>query len=245
MHRIRCSEIWGGIKNEDLDVCSAGLCASLYSGARGGDQGGDAYYFSVCGSDMLTRLALADVCGHGAAVSEISTWVYDSLAKYMNELDQPAMMGGLNDLVAGRGFKALTTAVMVSYYTRTGKLYYTCAGHPPMLSRGLDGRWREVSLPDSHDPRNMPLGVMPGIGYDMRELSYHPGDQLLLYSDGIIEAPSPDGELFGSQRLVAALDELDAAAPMELKESLLGRIRDWTGGSLAHDDVTVVAIQLE
>ena len=68
MHRLQCAEIWGGIRNQDTDVCSAGITASLFSGACDGGKGGDIYYLSVCNSDMLTRIAIADVIGHGRAV---------------------------------------------------------------------------------------------------------------------------------------------------------------------------------
>jgi serine phosphatase RsbU (regulator of sigma subunit) len=45
--------------------------------------GGDIYYFGVCKGDTITRLAIADVTGHGEAVSEISQYVYDSLKAHM------------------------------------------------------------------------------------------------------------------------------------------------------------------
>ena len=85
MHRIQCTEIWGGIKNQDADVCSRGLTASLYSSACEGGKGGDIYYLSVCGEDKLTRIAIADVVGHGEQVSAVSQWLYDTLQDRMND----------------------------------------------------------------------------------------------------------------------------------------------------------------
>ena len=71
MHHLSCGEIWGGIRNCDDDVASAGLTASLYSFASDGGKGGDIYYLSLCESNMLTRMILADVIGHGEDVNTI------------------------------------------------------------------------------------------------------------------------------------------------------------------------------
>ena len=83
MYRIQCAEIWGGIRNLEQDVCTSSLVASLYSASCEGGKGGDIYYFGVCKGDTITRLAIADVTGHGAAVSEISQYVYDALKAHM------------------------------------------------------------------------------------------------------------------------------------------------------------------
>ena len=64
-HRIHCAEVWGGIDHIDRDIVTGGLTASVYSKSSDGSRGGDIYYFSVCGGDQLTRIALADVQGHG------------------------------------------------------------------------------------------------------------------------------------------------------------------------------------
>ena len=78
--RIKCSGIWGGIRNRDIEITAGKVTGSIYSAACcGGAKGGDIYYFGVCRGDMITRLAIADVVGHGEAVTEVSQYVYDSL----------------------------------------------------------------------------------------------------------------------------------------------------------------------
>ena len=76
---VRCSEIWGGNGNTDLDVCTNGINASVYSLACGGERGGDVYYLSVCTHDMMTRMVVADVRGHGAQVSQLSAWLHEEI----------------------------------------------------------------------------------------------------------------------------------------------------------------------
>jgi hypothetical protein len=81
--RIECKVIWGGIQNIDTEVTAGKFIGSIYSAASDGDQGGDIYYFGVCRVDIITRLAIADVTGHGDAVSEVSQYVYDSLKTHI------------------------------------------------------------------------------------------------------------------------------------------------------------------
>jgi len=81
--RLECKEIWGGIHDRDVEVSAGKVIASIYSAACCGGRGGDIYYFGVCKDDTITRLAIADVTGHGEAVSEVTQYVYDSLKAHM------------------------------------------------------------------------------------------------------------------------------------------------------------------
>ena len=81
--RIECKVIWGGIQNLDAEVTAGKLIGSIYSAASEGGQGGDIYYFGVCRVDKFSRLAIADVTGHGDAVSEVSQCVYDTLKTHI------------------------------------------------------------------------------------------------------------------------------------------------------------------
>ena len=81
--RIECQEVLGGIRNKDIDVSAGKVIASIYSEACCGGRGGDIYFFGVCKGDIITRLAIADVTGHGRAVSKISRHVYDCLKSHM------------------------------------------------------------------------------------------------------------------------------------------------------------------
>ncbi len=245
MRRLICSEIWGGTKNQDVDVCSPGLNVSLYSSSCDGGKGGDVYYFSLCSADSVTRIALADVTGHGQQVSQISQWVYEQMASRLDESDLPGMMARLNQRFARKGFKALTTAVVLSYYRDVKHLYYCYAGHPPMFLRSRDGDWRELVHPPDDTAGNLPFGVTNGTPYVMSDAPLAESEVLLIFSDGVLEAPSPAGDLFGKERLRATIAELVNADPVELKRGVIERLRNWTGGSLDHDDVTLMAIQLD
>ncbi len=246
MYRIRCSEVWGGIKNEDVDACSAVLTTSLFSSACDGGKGGDIYYFSVCQGDMLTRVAVADVVGHGAGVSRVSQWLYNSLQEQMNGGDSGEILAGLNRLASQRGQEALTTAAIISFYKPESNVYFAYAGHHPMLLRRRgEPHWQVVPLDASaRGAANLPLGILSDVRYDQQSVEVQAGDRVFLYTDGVIETPSPDGKLFGEERLRVVLDESGDRSLYELKTAVLTNLRVFAGGELTHDDVTLLAIEV-
>ena len=82
--RLECKEIWGGIRSRDIELSAGKVIGSIYSApCDGGGKGGDIYYFGVCKGDTISRLAIADVTGHGEAVADISQYVYDALKAHM------------------------------------------------------------------------------------------------------------------------------------------------------------------
>jgi sigma-B regulation protein RsbU (phosphoserine phosphatase) len=243
-HRIRCSEVWGGIRAIDLEVSTNGLAASVYSQASEGGSGGDLYYFSVCNSDLLTRIAVADVVGHGPAVSVVSGWMYEALVEQMNSLDGHAILDALNHRACERGLEAMTTAVIVGLYRSDSSLYVSYAGHPPLLLRRRKGQWHSVSLRSPTGPCDMPLGVMSETVYQQRQLPVAAGDRIFIYTDGLIEAPNDAGELFGQERLLAVLERTEEQPACQQQRSVLAAVREHTGGPLSHDDITLMAIQV-
>jgi hypothetical protein len=82
--RLECKELWGGIRNQNIEVSAGKVIGSIFSSPCGEDgKGGDIFYFGVCKGDAISRLAIADVTGHGGAVSEISQYVYNALKAHM------------------------------------------------------------------------------------------------------------------------------------------------------------------
>jgi hypothetical protein len=81
--KLECKGIWGGIQNLDTEVTAGKVIGYIFSAACEGGKGGDIYYFGVCRGDIITRLAIADVTGHGETVSDVSQYVYDSLKAHI------------------------------------------------------------------------------------------------------------------------------------------------------------------
>jgi len=243
MHEIGCSEIWGGNKNVDTDVCTSAITASVYSSSADGGKGGDIYYFSVCGADKQTRLAIADVVGHGESVSDVSSWLYDAMAGRMNEAEGSAVLADVNQIACSKGLDALTTAAVVAFYREWDQLYVSYAGHPPVYT-WASGDWTALKLGHESKGANLPLGIDEDTPYDQHEAPLDRSGCVLLYSDGVLEAQNEDGELFGETRLANVLAKADNAEPYDVKQHIVDALHQHTGGPLNHDDVTLLAIRV-
>lgn len=244
-YRVACSEIWGGICNVDVDAHTSALAASIYSRSCRGGKGGDIYYLSVCDTDRLTRVAVADVVGHGPQVSLMSEWVYEAMAARMNNPAGDDLLEDLNHRIIERGLDAMTTAAILSFYRDDSSLYVSYAGHPPLLMRRRsESRWRMAgSEPLTSEP-NLPLGVDDGMEFVQDRFPVGPGDRLFAYTDGLIEAPNGQGEMFGRQRLMETLEQVGDGDLADLKRHVLEAVRRHTDGNLTHDDVTLLAMEI-
>jgi len=221
------------------------MTASVYSTACGGLRGGDIYYLSVCGADMLTRVAMADLRGHGESVSQLSQFVYDALLDSMSTLDSTCVLSTLNQQVRSRGFDAITTAAVVSYYRGNSNLYFSNAGHPPVFLKRHDERtWSPLTVRDGDGPSNLPLGVLSQTRYEQEQVELAPGDRVFLYTDGVTECPNAQGEFFGEERLCEALNAADGCELLDVKRTVLDGLRQFGGGNLTHDDITFLVAEV-
>lgn len=243
MYHLSCGEIWGGIRNCDEDVASEGLTASLYSVASDGGKGGDIYYLSLCENNMLTRMILADVVGHGEEASKISTYIYEAIKLHMNDTAGDEFLSELNRTALKIGLDALTTVVMAAFYKVNGTLHFANAGHPaPLIKQKDEPNWLELKL--SKGVNDPVLGYSQA-NYTQRAIRVNSGDCLFLYSDGLIEASNKEKELFGVKRLKELLKQHPDVPPSELKHIIIDKIRRYSGGSLNHDDVTAMIARID
>lgn len=204
------------------------------------DVGGDAFDYAANG-DVL-HFALFDTVGHGITASALTTL---ALNTYRN-----ARRSGLSLADTYRSIDkwtraqypgAFVTALLVELDTKTGSYQRISAGHPAELL--LRGGTTVVPLPA---PTALPLGLghmlrrPPGV----TERTLEPGDTLVFYTDGITEARSADGELFGLERLTEFV--IDARTrqlpPAETMRQLIHTIVSYENGDL-RDDATAALLQ--
>lgn len=244
-HKVRCAEIWGGNRGDELDVETSGVRACMYSNPSDGGKGGDIYFFSVCGSDLLTRVAIADVVGHGESVADTSEWLYDSLAARMNSADGDQVLADLNRASTAKGYKAMSTAVVAAFYRGKSQFYYAYAGHHDLLFlRSGSGQWEKLSPAPTDCVSGLPLGVVEDCEFEQQCLPASIGDRFLVYTDGLIEAIDANDVLFGEQRLIELLNEVSHASLSEIRSAVLSRLVEYTGGVLDHDDVTFMIVEI-
>ena len=168
--RLQCAETWAGNERSTSLIELPGLVAWVHSTPAGpGDAGGDVHYVSVCPSCNVSRVALADVSGHGEAVAALGETLRALMERYLRELAQTGLMRDLNR--AAR--EALhdvhyATMVAVGWHGRRGLLAMTNAGHPPPLwiqppTRNRAGSKRVQTGGASGRPAGVPLGLMADI----------------------------------------------------------------------------------
>jgi sigma-B regulation protein RsbU (phosphoserine phosphatase) len=144
----------------------------------------------------------------------------------------------------------MTTAAVVAYYSEESKVRVSYAGHPPVLyRRAADKAWSFAKLPgrkglSNGSPMNIPLAVEPDTLYGQLTIPMTTGDQLFVYTDGIIDAPSPEGECFGLARLKNVLDANTKTPLFELKSAVLRTLYQHTKKELTHDDITMIALEI-
>jgi serine phosphatase RsbU (regulator of sigma subunit) len=120
--------------------------------------------------------------------------------------------------------------------SENGRLRYANAGHDlPYLQHG--GVTEELRA------RGMPLGLMPGMDYEQKEIILGAGDSVLFYSDGLVEAHDPEGEMFGFPRLQRLIATRSAGSGEELVALLLEALHSFTGEEWEQeDDISLTAL---
>jgi phosphoserine phosphatase RsbU/P len=250
---LACNEVWGGNGATREPLSLPGIEGHVYSlPYRDEAAGGDLHYVSSCGTGRITRVMLADVMGHGESASDVAGYLRSLMRRYLNHIEPHNLAAEVSRLLhsepAGGG--RFATSVILTFFAPTGELSLCNAGHPaPVLYRKGEGRWH--LLPRRSDqpyPTNLPLGVdvEEGGGYDEQVLGLDPGDAVVLYTDGLIEASGSDGEQLGTERLLEILRSLGTpsswAESGKLSERVLESARS-QGYSLEGDDVSIVLLR--
>ena len=206
---------------------------SLYlPGGGETDVGGD--FYDVFPTAAGWMAVMGDVVGRGAAAASLTAIGRYTLRTAGSLVGTPTMgLARLNENLRGRGEMALCTAAIVLLRESGDEASLVCAGHPlPYLIR--DGEVEAVGLTGPL------LGAFEHGHWLAASLAIAPGDVLVLYTDGIIDARGPAGTRFGEERLRAALRGVTSAD--QAVERIQNALLDFAGGE-QDDDTAVLAMQ--
>ena len=248
VYRLACLELRGGNGFAAYSAELPGLlgwiaCNPLLPSVRGGDL----HYLSACSHGVIARVVLADVAGHGEIVSAAAIRLHTALRQHVDHWDQSALIRQLNDsflMTADQDHYA--TAFLASYYSDSGELLFTNAGHlPPLWYRAAAREWSFLyqSTPLSKEILDLPLGLIAGTGYSQTAIQLEPGDLLVLYTDGISESLDEAGEQLGLRRLLSIARTLPTDSPASAGQALVAAVANFRGNVAPSDDETVVALQ--
>lgn len=203
--------------------------------------GGDFYDFVVVDPWHL-GIAVADVSGHGTAAALVMAAAKKTLQQAARgNLSPRDAMVVLNDSLVREIPRGMFLSVLYAVVNiRTRHCRFVRAGHAPLLLR----RGGEVT---SHKPEGTVLGVLPGaaLGPVLQEavIDLQPGDDLLLFTDGVTEAVNPDREMFTDARLRQALAET-AGDPVAALDAMRARLDKFRRGAAQHDDEALVLLRV-
>lgn len=202
--------------------------------------GGDFYDF-VSLDERNVGLVIADVSGKGLEAAVHTVMGKYVLRAFVSEDFTPGQAIGRANRAIIRshtlwGFITLFYGVID---VESGRLLYSNAGHPPPLLMRMCGDI--IQLP-SYD-QQPPIGVYGEIDYITRELDLNPGDTLICYTDGVIEARRY-GEQFGMEGLVQIASQSFGSSPRRIVRVIYDAVRDFSGGRL-QDDIAIVVAKYE
>ena len=249
--RLACFELWGGNSKAAQPIELPGLLGWISCTPFGrAASGGDVHYVSVCSKGQVSRIALADVAGHGASARGVAGRLRRVLQQHTDNWDQSALMRELNEAFQ-RDAKGVqfATAVVLGFYFGTGELLFTNAGHLPLLWHHAETGvwdWLEDRTPYAKDVAGLPLGLISGTAYAQTAVEFGPGDLLLIYTDGITESCNESGEELGQEGLLAMVRDLPVdplQGPVAFGHALVARLKRFQGSRPQRDDETFVLIQ--
>ena len=186
-------------------------------------------------------LYMLDVCGHGVPAALIAVSVSQYLHSQRGWLEgghgamsPEIVLNSLNQAFPFERFDSYFTIVHMSVDLSRGLLTYSCAGHPPPIILRADG------VLETLDRRGPAIGLNSDKPYGQEEKELQKGDKVVLYTDGILEAFNPSGEIFGKDRFYEALQKLRHSPVQDIVEALYTEVKDFAKTIEFNDDITIL-----
>jgi serine phosphatase RsbU (regulator of sigma subunit) len=221
---------------KEVPTLEGWVISPRYQPAR--EVGGDFYDFHLLSEGRL-GVVVGDATGKGVPAALVMSTTCGMLQVTAQALDSSSpgeVLEQINETLLARiPDNMFVTCFYAILDPKSGSLRYANAGHDlPYLQRR--GEAEELRA------RGMPLGLMPGMGYEEDEIVLDAGEAALFYSDGLVEAHDPKGEMFGFPRLRALIAE--HAEEGALGNSLMEELYSFVGeGWEQEDDITLLTLR--
>ncbi len=215
------------------------IAAAYQTAARAG---GDYYDLFDLG-DGLWGILIADVSGHGTPAAVVMAMLRTLLhARCNRSATSSQTLSIVNQHLceqAKRHDGMFVTAFYGIFDARVGSLLYSCAGHPPPLLVGRGAVVRELD-----EAQTLPLAVDRDCAFPEARSRLTPGDTLLLYTDGILDAVNDAGERYGRDRLLSCVRE-DVPNAQHIIDCVTMKLLGFTQGGAQQDDQTLLAMRVK
>ncbi|MEM8835776.1 MAG: PP2C family protein-serine/threonine phosphatase [Planctomycetota bacterium] len=207
------------------------------------DEAGGDYYDFFEFDDGRFGVLIADVAGHGAGAATVMAMLQTILHSFpLKEAGPAAMLAHANSQLAQKRMEASFVTAWLGFFSPDRRsLTYSNAGHNHPMRRREPGVVEVLKGAGS-----LPLGIIEDCEYEEAEVTLDLGDSIVLYTDGINEAfsPQPDREMFGTNRLEAAIIDC-SGRPGCVIESIHERLYAHTQARSRDDDQTIVALRVD
>jgi len=192
---------------------------------------GDFYDFLVA-DERQAGLLIADVSGHGVPAALIASMVKMAATSQRDHAADPQkLLTEMNAALCGNTQSQFVTAAYVHLDAETSQLRYSAAGHPPMLLLRA-GEVTEIF------ENGLILAILKDASFTNATHTLQPGDRLVLYTDGILEAKDAHGEFFGEEQLYSSLRDTSKLSPSDAADSILANVQRWA--KIQDDDLTLL-----
>jgi serine phosphatase RsbU (regulator of sigma subunit) len=186
--------------------------------------------------------AVADVAGKSIPAAMLMATFQASLKTLSTaQVALPELVANMNKYACSnsQGGLRFTTAFLAEYDAARRIFYYINAGHNNPILRRANGFIERL------DVGGLPLGIQPEAKYEAASVALAPGDWLIIFTDGLVEAVNARDEEFDEPQLLSTLEAGKTSTPKELLERLMHDLDLFVGSTPQHDDVTCLLIKAE
>jgi sigma-B regulation protein RsbU (phosphoserine phosphatase) len=187
-------------------------------------------------------LAVADVAGKSIPAAMLMATFQASLKTLSTaQVALPELASNMNRYACqnSQGGLRFTTAFLAEYDPVNRTVHYINAGHNNPILRRANGQIERL------DVGGLPFGILPETKYDSATVTLAPGDWLVIFTDGLIEAENSRQEDYGEPRLLSAIAAGTSATPAEMLKRLMAEVDHFVGATPQHDDVTCLLLKAE
>ena len=201
--------------------------------------GGDFYDFFLIDSTHI-GLVMADVSGKGVPAALFMMVSRVLIKSHLQSGESPGeTLANVNEQLCESNEAQLFVTVWLAVLDiTTGKGIAANAGHEHPVLRREGGQYELITY--RHSPA---VATMEGIRFREHDFQLNPGDTLFVYTDGVAEATNAENELFGSERMLEALNRNPEALPEETLSNVMDGINSFVAGAEQFDDITMLCFK--
>jgi sigma-B regulation protein RsbU (phosphoserine phosphatase) len=192
--------------------------------------------------DNRVVLAVADVAGKSIPAAMLMATFQASLKTLSTaHVALPELAANMNRYACGnsQGGLRFTTAFLAEYDPVHRTVDYINAGHNNPILRRANGQIERL------DVGGLPYGIMPDAKYETATVTLAPGDWLIIFTDGLVEAENARQDEYGEARLLAAIEAGKSSEPADMLKRFMSELDLFVGNTPQHDDVTCLLLKTE